>query len=120
MTVLSLFGFFAFSFTIVGGIAGGVVGGTIGRYAGKKLRKKIKRKEPLTQEELYRIKIQCMIQLGKLQKNLLKHNLNKYRTLIEKVSWSFRCYILRFLLIEFFIFLQLIRKTNLIDHRGIY
>ena len=86
MAVIGLFGFLAFSLTIVGGIAGGVLGGTIGRYAGRKLTRKIKRKEPVNQEELYMTKIQCMIRLGELQQQFLINNLNKYRLSIEKVS----------------------------------
>lgn len=85
MTLLSLLGFSPFSFTVVGGITDGDIGGAIGRYAGKKLRKKLKRRDLLTQEELYRVKLQSMVKLGKLQKAQLKHNLNKFRALLEKV-----------------------------------
>ena len=85
MTVFGLFGFLGFSFTIVGGIAAGVLGGTLGRYAGKKLRRKMKKSGPVTQEEIYRTKVECMTKVGKLQKDFLKHNLNKFRILIEKV-----------------------------------
>lgn len=86
MTVLSVIGFLALSFTIVGGIAGGVLGLTLGKYAGRKLKKKMKKKGPVSQEELFRTKLECLLKLGVMQKNLMKKNLNKYRISLEKVK----------------------------------
>ncbi len=86
IALFGLFGFFGFSFTIVGGIAAGVLGGTIGRYAGKKLKRKIKKTGSISQEEIYRTQIECLIEVGKHQKDTLKYNLNKFRILIENVS----------------------------------
>jgi len=86
MTVLSVIGFLALSFTIIGGIAGGVLGLTIGRYAGKKLKKRIKNKGPITQEALYSTKLDCLIKFAKLNKPYAKRNLNKFRLVVEKVA----------------------------------
>ncbi len=86
MTLLSVIGFLALSFTIIGGIAGGVLGLTIGRYAGKKLKKRIKKKGPITQEALFITKLDCLIKFAKLNRPNAKRNLNKYRLVIEKVT----------------------------------
>lgn len=86
MTVLSVIGFLALSFTIIGGIAGGVLGLGLGRYAGRKLKKKIKNKGPLTQEELYITKLECLLKLGSCEVKFATKNLNKYRLILEKVS----------------------------------
>ena len=93
LAVLGAIGFLAFSFTIVGGIVGGVLGVTLGRYAGRKLKKKTKAKGPMIQEQLFCTKLQCLIKLGKLQNQLLKHNLNKFRLTLEKVH-NFHLFIL--------------------------
>lgn len=86
MTILGAVGFFAFSWTIVGGIIGGAVGIALGRYAGRKLRKRIKHKGPIIEEELYRIKMKCLLKLTKIHGSDLKYNLNRYRFILEKVT----------------------------------
>jgi gas vesicle protein len=86
MTILGAVGFFAFSWTIVGGIIGGAVGIALGRYAGRKLRKRIKHKGPIIEEELYRIKMKCLLKLTKIHAADLKYNLNRYRFILEKVT----------------------------------
>ena len=85
VAIIGLFGFLAFSWTIVGGVAGGVLGGAIGRAAGKKFISKRKQKQPMDQEEIYMTKIQCVVRLGQIQQHFLKNNLNKYRIAVEKV-----------------------------------
>jgi hypothetical protein len=89
MTVLGLVGFFTFSFTIVGGVVGGVIGIGLGRYAGRKLIRRIKRKKILTQEEMYKIKLEVMIKWGELAMNELNLNINEYRLVLEKVIEEF-------------------------------
>jgi len=85
LAVLGAIGFLALSFTIVGGIVGGVLGITLGRYAGKKLKKKARKKGPLTQEELYATKLECLVKMAKISATLHKKNLNKFRLTLEKV-----------------------------------
>lgn len=74
-----------FDFLFVGGLLG--VG--MGRYAGRKITKKMKRKKKVTNEELFRLKLQCLIKMGKIQQTEMQHNLNKYRMQLEKILQEF-------------------------------
>ena len=85
MAVLGVIGFFAFSFTIVGGIAGGVLGIILGRYAGKKIVRKAKNKTLLTEFELFTTKLECLLKWMKLEKKKCQFNINSYRLVLEKV-----------------------------------
>lgn len=85
MAVLGAVGFFAFSFTILGGIAGGVLGIILGRYAGKKIVRKAKEKTSLTEFELFTTKLECMMKWMKLEKKKCQFNINSYRFVLEKV-----------------------------------
>lgn len=84
-TVFGLAGFLLLSFTVIGALAGGVLGVAVGRYAGKKMTKTFKKKKRITQEDFFRIKLQCLLKWGKMQKSDLARNLNVYRMTIEKV-----------------------------------
>ena len=57
----------------------------MGRYAGKKMTKTYKKNKKLTQEDFIRIKLQCLLMWGEIQKSDQAHNLNLYRMAIEKV-----------------------------------
>ena len=64
---------------------GGLIGVGVGRYAGKKVTKNIKKKKPFTHEQLFILKLKCLLKMGSMQKKELKHNLNLYRLQLEKV-----------------------------------
>ena len=85
MAVLGVVGFFAFSFTIIGGIAGGVLGIILGRYAGKKIVRKAKSKTMLTEFELFTTKLECLMKWVKLERKKCQFNINNYRFVLEKV-----------------------------------
>jgi len=87
MAVLGVVGFFAFSFTIIGGIAGGVLGIILGRYAGKKIVRKAKDKTSLTEFELFTTKLECLLKWMKLEKKKSEFNMNCYRLVLEKVCF---------------------------------
>lgn len=90
MAVLGILGFFAFSFSLVGGIAGGVLGVVLGRYAGKKIVRKMKKKVALTEFELFTTKIECLLKWMDIEKLKCKFDLNSYRLILEKVSQNFK------------------------------
>ena len=83
--VVGAVGFFAFSFTIIGGIAGGVLGIVLGRYAGKKIVRKAKEKTLLTEFALFTTKLECMMKWMKLERKKCEFNINNYRFVLEKV-----------------------------------
>lgn len=86
MALLGAVGFFAFSFTIIGGIAGGVLGIVLGRYAGKKIVRKAKEKTLLTEFALFTTKLECMMKWMKLERKKCEFNINNYRFVLEKVG----------------------------------
>ena len=49
----------------------------------------MKRKKKVTNEELFRLKLQCLIKMGKIQQTEMQHNLNKYRMQLEKILQEF-------------------------------
>lgn len=85
MAILGTVGFFAFSFTIIGGIAGGVLGVILGRYAGKKIVRKAKQKTSLTEFELFTTKLECILKWVKIERKKCEFNINNYRLVLEKV-----------------------------------
>lgn len=76
MTVLGLIGFFAFSFTMAGGIVGGTIGIALGNYAGRKLKRKIRSKTKLTEFEIFLIKLGTFLKWAELNQKKAKYNLN--------------------------------------------
>ena len=56
----------------------------IGLYASKKLVKKAKSRS-LTNEDVYLLKLKCLLNLAKVQEDELRSNMNKYRIMLEKV-----------------------------------
>lgn len=86
MAALGAFGVVTLSVSFVGGVAGVIFGGTIGRVIANKISDaRFKKKEKTTQEDLFRLKLQCMLQLAKIHKKKSKNNLNNYRLILEKV-----------------------------------
>lgn len=86
MAALGAFGVITLSVSFVGGVAGVIFGGTIGRVIANKISDaRLKRNEKTTQEDLFRLKLQGMLQLAKIHKKQSKNNLNNYRLILEKV-----------------------------------
>lgn len=121
-TVFGLAGFLLLSFTVIGALAGkfgfhkpvayccigGVLGVAVGRYAGKKMTKTFKKNKKITEEDFFRIKLQCLLKWGKMQKDDQANNLNLYRMSLEKVNSRLICSIMIDL------------KPFFIDHRGVF
>lgn len=57
----------------------------MGYYASRKLAKKAN-KNALTNEDVYILKLKCLLKLAKTQEQALKTNMNQYRILLEKVK----------------------------------
>ncbi len=72
------------SFIHSGDENGNSLGMQIGLYASKKLIKKAKN-DTLTNEDVYILKLKCLLNLGKVQEKELRANMNKYRIMLEKV-----------------------------------
>ena len=68
-------------------LIGGILGIGLGRYAGKKITRRIKRKKPLTNEEVLKTKLECLLKWGEFQSEALKLNMNEYRMILEKVRF---------------------------------
>jgi len=82
MTVL---GCLTFGTGAVGGIAGFIFGGTVGRCIANKLQLiRGKKNQKMTQEDLYLLKLKCLLEAANVNKSQNKKNINKHRLLVEK------------------------------------
>ena len=83
---MTILGCFTFGTAAIGGIAGFIFGGTMGRCVANRMQLTRKKKnEKMTQEDLYMLKLNCLLEAGNIHKNRYRNNINKHRLLVEKV-----------------------------------
>ncbi|EGR28919.1 start domain protein [Ichthyophthirius multifiliis] len=85
ITVIGVLGFLASGLNPIGLIAGAIAGGFIGQYAGRKIKKKLITNKKLLQNDLFQLKLKCLIQFGYESMKIYKNDLNTYRFFVEKI-----------------------------------
>ena len=85
VAALGVAGFFTVGLTWIAGIIAIVFGSTIGNCLGKLFGKK-KKKNKMIQEDLFILKLECLLRLGVDKRQKSKDDINELRLYMEKVS----------------------------------
>jgi hypothetical protein len=84
-TVLGVLGFILFSGTIYFAFVGGAAGFALGRLLGSRMRRRKKASEPLNQNEVYQLRLACLLIWLKEQKQKKYNRIETFAEAIEIV-----------------------------------